>query len=259
MNYLPDSVLAHLRAAAAEPDLSQTRYELVRPIGRGSMGTVYLVFDPVLQRQAAMKVIDDGDAAEAQVMAELEHPGIVPVHDAGLLPDGRSFYVMRYVEGRRLDEFRRSAPGLVERLQVFEKICEAAGFAHHRNAVHRDLKPDNIMVGEFGEAFVLDWGIAVRGAGGADTDVRALGALLAFLLQPGDPKPLHAIAAHGAYAGAGDLIAEIRRYLAGERVQAYRESRIEALARFAFRNRTLLLLLGSYLLVKFALYFLRQA
>jgi serine/threonine protein kinase len=256
--YLPDAVLAHLKAVADLPDLSQTRYEMLRLLGRGGMGSVYLVFDPLLQRQAALKVIEEGDAAEAQVMAGLEHPGIVPVHDAGLLPDGRSFYVMRYVEGRRLDEFRRARPPLLDRLQVFERICEAVAFAHHRQAAHRDLKPDNIIVGAYGEVFVLDWGVALGLDADPALDLAALGRLLAWLLDEGDPRPLRAIAGH-PYPRTEDLLADLRRYRAQERVLAYRESPAEALGRFVSRNRVLLLLLATYTVVKAVLYFLHRS
>jgi serine/threonine-protein kinase len=96
---------------------------------------------------------------EARVIARLEHPGIVPVHDAGTLPDGRMFYAMKRVDGRRLDEI---APGasLPDRLRIFQKVCEAVAFAHAHGVLHRDLKPENVMVGPFGEVLVMDWGVA---------------------------------------------------------------------------------------------------
>ena len=271
MSGLPDAVLAHLKEVVREPDLEGTRYKLIRPIGRGGMGAVYLVFDEVLQRQAALKVIAEAGAAEARVMAGLEHPGIVPVYDAGRLADGRSYYVMRYVEGAPLG---RGSAGLVERLQVFEKVCEAVAFAHHRGVVHRDLKPANIMVGRFGEVFVLDWGVAgvagtphfmaPEGQGQPAADIYSLGALLGLLVDR--QKPLLAVARKATsyrpedrYASPEELIAEIRRYLAGEALLAYREKWWEKLARYGSRNKVLLLLLAAYLVVKFALYFLRPA
>ena len=93
------------------------------------------------------------------MLARLEHPGIVPVHDAGLLPDGRAFYAMKRVRGLRLDEHARAVP-LAERLRAFERICEAVAFAHAHGVIHRDLKPENVMVGPFGEVLVMDWGVA---------------------------------------------------------------------------------------------------
>ncbi len=97
---------------------------------------------------------------EARVLARVEHPGIVPVHDAGELPDGRYYCAMKLVHGRRLDEEAVLQTGLEERLRLFQKICEAVAFAHARGVLHRDLKPQNVMVGEFGEVLVMDWGVA---------------------------------------------------------------------------------------------------
>ena len=99
-------------------------------------------------------------AAEARALATLEHPGIVPVHDVGRLADGRLFYVMKRVDGRTLTEHIRDHGDLAGRLKIFERICEAVAFAHARRILHRDLKPDNVMVGSFGEVMVMDWGVA---------------------------------------------------------------------------------------------------
>jgi serine/threonine-protein kinase len=82
------------------------------------------------------------------------------VHDVGTLPDGRVFYTMKLVQGRRLDQCTSEGGGVPERLRTFQKICEAVSFAHARNVLHRDLKPQNIMVGPFGEVLVMDWGLA---------------------------------------------------------------------------------------------------
>ena len=82
------------------------------------------------------------------------------MHDVGTLPDGRVFYTMKLVQGRRLDQHRDELGGLPERLRTFQKICEAVSFAHAHHVLHRDLKPQNIMVGKFGEVLVMDWGLA---------------------------------------------------------------------------------------------------
>ena len=170
MKWLSDAALDRLRAAAADsPDLSGTRYELVEKLGEGGMGSVYRVADTALGRQVALKAIrvvdSSGEIAarlrrEAKIIAQLEHPGIVPVHDVGTLPDGRVFYTMKLVQGRRLDRYTSEADGVAGRLRTFHKICEAVSFAHARNVLHRDLKPQNIMVGSFGEVLVMDWGLA---------------------------------------------------------------------------------------------------
>ena len=173
MNWLSDDAIFRIQAASALPDLAGTRYRLTKRIGSGGMGTVYLAEDSVLGRRVALKVLDvpgvaDDFAArllrEAHILARLEHPGIVPVHDAGTLSDGRVFYAMKFVEGGRLDRLARAGEGaavaLSDRLRLFQRICEAVGFAHARGILHRDLKPENVMVGPFGEVLVMDWGIA---------------------------------------------------------------------------------------------------
>src|SRR5262245_28795801 len=112
--HLSDKTIAHLIDVTEAPDLSGTRYRLVSELGRGGMGVVYVALDGELERQVAVKVLrtelDSASAAErlareARIIASLEHPGIVPVHDVGTLPDGRIFYVMKLVRGMRLDEF----------------------------------------------------------------------------------------------------------------------------------------------------------
>jgi serine/threonine protein kinase len=162
-------VVQHLREIANQPDCTGTRYRLVEKIGQGGMGSVYLAHDRELDRPVALKVLADGHstpelqrriAKEALVLACLEHPGIVPIHDFGVLPDGRVYYVMKLVRGRRLDELVHLGRPLPEMLRDFEKICQAVAFAHAQGVIHRDLKPQNIMVGAFGELLVMDWGVA---------------------------------------------------------------------------------------------------
>ncbi len=168
---LSDATLRHLQEVADLPDLSGTPYEIVETLGRGGMGTVYRAIDHRLDREVALKVVQLSPGAdiadidverllrEARVLARLEHPGIVPVHDAGLLPDGRAFYAMKRVRGQRLDEHVRTV-SLPERLRAFQRIGEAVAFAHAHGVIHRDLKPENVMVGPFGEVLVMDWGVA---------------------------------------------------------------------------------------------------
>ncbi|HEX4494717.1 MAG TPA: serine/threonine-protein kinase [Thermoanaerobaculia bacterium] len=168
MTGISDAALRHLREMADLPDLDGTPYEILETLGRGGMGTVYLALDHRLDREVALKIVqlpgDFGEECErllreARVLATLEHPGIVPVHDAGLLPDGRAFYAMKRVRGLRLDEHARAVP-LPDRLRAFERVCETVAFAHAHGVIHRDLKPENVMVGPFGEVLVLDWGVA---------------------------------------------------------------------------------------------------
>ena len=167
MRWLEDRIVARLSGVVDLPDFSGTKYSLERELGRGGMGTVYLARDTDLNREVAVKVLStpDLEAAprlreEARILACLEHPGIVPVHDAGTLPDGRVFYAMKLVRGSLLSEHASAGRPLPEVLRVFQRICEAVSFAHAHGVVHRDLKPDNVMVGPFGEVLVMDWGVA---------------------------------------------------------------------------------------------------
>ncbi len=165
MTWLSDTVLAHVERVTDEPDLSTTRYELIELIGRGGMGSVWLARDRELEREVAVKVTSGALTHEAKVMAQLEHPGVVPVHETGTLADGRVYCVMKRVRGERLDVWAARAD-VKARLRLFQRVCEAVAFAHARGVLHRDLKPENVMVGEFGEALVMDWGLARRPSDG---------------------------------------------------------------------------------------------
>jgi len=161
------------------------RYQLREEVARGGMGVILKVWDKDLRRTLAMKATF-GNAKElsgsnvpteakeslarfldeAQITSQLDHPGIVPVHELGFDEEGRMYFTMRLVKGRTLDEIIRlarkdeegwSRPGAVG---VLLKVCEAMAFAHSKGVIHRDLKPANIMVGKFGEVYVMDWGLA---------------------------------------------------------------------------------------------------
>ena len=153
-------------------------YQPVSLLGRGGMGQVLAVVDPALNRELAMKVLlpsglDEESRArfldEAQMTAQLQHPGVVPVHEVGQLPDGRAYFTMQVVRGRTLRalvEAHHGAPhdpaGLFHLVSAYHQACETIAYAHGHGVIHRDLKPDNVMVGEFGEVRVLDWGLAKR-------------------------------------------------------------------------------------------------
>lgn len=169
MNWLSDKAVDRLREEADLPDLGGSKYMVLHKLGSGGMGTVYLAQDVDLGRKVAVKVMNISDSAgslasrmmrEARIVALLEHPSIVPIHDVGALEDGRVYYAMKLVQGKRLDEFAADADSPADLLRVFQKVCEAVAFAHARGVIHRDLKPENIMVGSFGEVLVMDWGVA---------------------------------------------------------------------------------------------------
>jgi serine/threonine protein kinase len=205
-------------------------------LAQGGMGTIYRALDRELDREVAIKIVTLPELApedaerlriEARILARLEHPGIVPVHDLGKLPDGRDFAVMKLVRGRSLAQVAGGGSGadhgsggvhgpdlpLRERLRIVEQLGHTLAFAHARGVFHRDLKPENVMIGEFGETLLMDWGVAsVEGVAEADgtvfgtpgymapeqaagdldridarTDVFGLGGILVFLLSGAAP------------------------------------------------------------------------
>ncbi len=146
-------------------------------VGSGGMGLVRRVHDRALRRTAAMKTIHAERwksmatrrlfLREARVMAQLDHPNVVPVHELGLGPDGRLFFTMKLVQGRTLRERIEGLPegalardDLMDLLDVVVKVCHALAYAHARGVIHRDIKPSNVMVGDFGEVYLMDWGLA---------------------------------------------------------------------------------------------------
>jgi serine/threonine protein kinase len=324
MTGLSDRAVARLRSVATWPEFESSRYVAIEEIGRGGMGTVYRATDGLLDREVAVKVPNGfGNASiavrlrtEAGALARLEHPGIVPIHDAGRLADGRLFYVMKLVRGKTLQEHLSDATELSERLGIFERICEPVAFAHARGFVHRDLKPENVMLGTFGEVLVMDWGAALlmnaptsenqpdpesprnnhphtedgvaigtrgfmapeqlpRGDVSVDAraDVYGLGAVL-FLLLTGETPPetnaaarlttrrdvpvaLRAICVRAMSADPSEryqdvtaLVREVRRYRAGQAVDAHSETVIERTMRFARTYRTAIVLVVAYLVMR---------
>jgi serine/threonine-protein kinase len=153
------------------------RYVVQRELGRGGMGEVSLATDQDIGRQVAVKRLLSQQpntlarfVDEVRTIGRLEHPNIVPIHDVGVDADGRYFFVMKFVDGETLSSIiKRLADGdaktharfgFEQRLDIFIGLVRALQFAHERGIIHRDIKPDNIMVGPFGEVMVMDWGIA---------------------------------------------------------------------------------------------------
>jgi len=159
---------------------AQEKFAVEMRIGQGGMGEVFLVTDQDLRRQVAMKVLRRDAAqgreqrlhfiAEAQATSQLEHPGIPPVHDIGLTPDGQLYFTMKLVQGRTLREVLHDLAlkrkevareyNLHKLVSILERCCEPLHFSHEKGVVHRDLKPENIMLGDYGEVHVMDWGLA---------------------------------------------------------------------------------------------------
>jgi WD40 repeat protein len=155
----------------ARPNELDGRYELGEVLGRGGMGVVRSAHDRRLRREVAIKAALGTDAEdvgrflhEAQVTGQLAHPNIPPIHDLGLTGEGSVFFSMRALPGRTLSKvLSAEGPFSVPRaLEVFGKLCDAVAYAHSRGVLHRDLKPGNIILGEFGEVYVIDWGLAKR-------------------------------------------------------------------------------------------------
>jgi|JI10StandDraft_1071094.scaffolds.fasta_scaffold00447_22 WD40 repeat protein len=183
-------------ALAGEPR-QDDRYELLAEHGRGGLGRVMRARDRRLGRLVAVKeLLRTSSLAqqlfvrEAMITARLEHPGIVPVHEAGRWANGDPYYVMKLVSGRTLKEVMAEAHTLGERLALLPHliaVAEAVGYAHSEQVVHRDLKPTNVLVGEFGETVVIDWGLA--------RDLRAI-----------DAVPLEALGPTGSPPGNGPTV-----------------------------------------------------
>ncbi len=228
-----------------------------RLLGQGGMGKVVLATQRALDRDVALKFLrdashDEGRATEllreGLVTGQLEHPNIVPVHLLARTADGQPFFVMKRIEGtpwstllaqpRALEDFpgAKGRPPLVFHLEVLLEVCEAIAFAHARGVLHRDLKPDNVMLGAFGEVYVLDWGIAValsehpvlprardvtslagtpaymapemaaaKGGLTERTDVYLLGALLCEVLTGAPPHPGATLVQQLSHAFSGEL------------------------------------------------------
>lgn len=164
---------AAARALPVEPSAPRApriaRYEVERELGAGAVGVVLAALDRETRRTVALKVpLADADRdeiqAEARVTAQLEHPAIVPVYDVGQADDGRPYYTMRIVGRHSLRDILRSEGregwSLARLVALLVQIARALGYAHERGVVHRDLKPGNVLVGDHGEVYVADWGLA---------------------------------------------------------------------------------------------------
>ena len=192
---LPDSDSKHGTSPIVAPQTAtdlvprgRANYQLMGEIARGGMGSVLKGHDTDLGRDVAIKVLREdiaGNATaiqrfveEAQIGGQLQHPGIVPVYELGLMADDRPYFTMKLVKGRTLAELLHERKDLADErgryLAIFEAVCQTVAYAHSKKVLHRDLKPANIMVGAFGEVQVVDWGLAkVLSRGGVADEERA--------------------------------------------------------------------------------------
>jgi len=196
---------ADARLASSRPGPLPPRYEYLGPIAVGGMGSVCNVRDLELLRCVAMKFLGREASRnpdhvrrfvkEAQITAALEHPNVIPVHDRGTDYDGNHFFTMRRVDGRTLADWIEAvgrpthAPEVLDAmLETVAKICDGLAFAHSRRVLHCDIKPENIMVGSFGQVYLMDWGVA-RSLEGHLDDRLERGWRPAQIPAIGDPSP----------------------------------------------------------------------
>jgi len=193
---LPDADSRHGASPVLGPNPLERRtlargrgsYQLLGEIARGGMGTILRGHDYDLGRDVAIKVLDEELARkphvmqrfieEAQIGGQLQHPGVVPVYEMGLMSEERPFFAMKLVKGRTLSALLAKRKSLDEDrrtfLSIFEGVCQTVAYAHSKGVVHRDLKPANVMVGAFGEVQVVDWGLAkVLSRGGIADEKRS--------------------------------------------------------------------------------------
>lgn len=235
-------------AAAAEPAVIEGRFALLRTHSGGGLGRVLLARDLDFDRQIAVKELHDriGDDSafqhrflrEAVLTGQLEHPCIVPVYALGRHENGAPWYAMRFVGGESLQEAiaacgPATGPLSVRRRRLVKRladICDAVAFAHSRGIVHRDIKPQNILLGEYGETWLVDWGLAARmgdsedpcgndSSGGASLRATPPGAMPPGATPPGEP-PLPEIPPPVAEPDAGAAAASVERAGEGFRTQA---------------------------------------
>jgi len=253
----PDAMPPHAKTDCEETLSGERRYQILAEIARGDTAVVFEGRDESLGRTVALKVLGSDHAAddraidrflgEAQLAGQLQHPGIVPIYGLGLADDSRPYIAMKLVRGATLSSLlgRRRAPEEDRRrfLGIFEQISQTLAYAHARGVAHLDLKPANVLVGDFGEVYVVDWGrarITGRSPDQAEgtreslderTDVFALGVILCEILtgEPLPEAPSHRLAAiHerlDACEGDGELAGLALRCLAGSREERPRNAR----------------------------------
>lgn len=261
----PDPIARQGDASAVEEQAG--RYAVVTGadgapvvLGEGGSGQVLLWQDGVLGREVAVKLADGNEARlfdEARLTGQLDHPAVVPVFELGRRASGEAYCTMQRVSGRTLTQAIADAKDLDGRLSLlpsFLVACRCIAAAHERGVVHRDLSSDRMMLGRFGEVYVLDWGLARRDelrSGERRVDLKCLGDVLSALLsgegaQPlkGAPGDLLAISRRtrlppqeGGLESVAALVRELQDFVDGRRVASYRYTAVELVRRFVTRHR----------------------
>jgi eukaryotic-like serine/threonine-protein kinase len=168
---------------------SPANLSVLPEIARGGMGHIHPAVDRNLLRHVVLKRLNvgfaatqmyrDGFIAEAQIQGQLEHPNIAPVHELAIDPKGNPYFTMKYVQGISFDVWLLHHPlgnpkRLAEGIEVLLKVCDAVAYAHHRGVLHRDIKPGNVMVGDFGQVYLMDWGLALLARNSQQTGAYAM-------------------------------------------------------------------------------------
>jgi tetratricopeptide (TPR) repeat protein len=259
----PPDPIARLGASAAvdeQPGRYSPAASDVETLGGARTGKIVLWQDAVLGRDVAVKLADGDEQQlfdEARLTGHLDHPAVVPVYELGRRATGEVYCTMQRVSGRSLTNALASAKSVDERLALlppFVVACRCISAAHEEGVVHRDLSSDSVMLGRFGEVYVLDWGRARRGEQRSEErriDLKCLGDMLSALLSGEDARPLRgapkdllAIARRtrlppqeGGLESVQALTRELEAFVDGRRVASYRYSAAELVRRFISRNR----------------------
>jgi eukaryotic-like serine/threonine-protein kinase len=228
------------RPPSGQDSLPTRRFERIRQVNRGGIGCIDVARDPVLGRRVAIKVLrpelEGNEPAaqkfeeEAQITGQLEHPNIVPIYDLGMDESG-PFIVMKLIRGQSLAEMiaevrgRPEQPGLLPRfIEITMKLCDALSFAHSRGVIHCDLKPENVMVGDFGQVYLMDWGVALLASGRTPVSPPSSTKLAkppSELFDPCDDESLVRVASEAA---ATSKVWGTPAYMAPEQVSARSEA-----------------------------------
>ena len=236
-----ESSSTNKKGSFSGPEGKQTdRFERQHFLDSGNLGEVFFAKDTELNRTVVTKYIRpemSGDSLkqalfhlEGEVTGSLEHPSVVPVYGLGKDTKGRLYYAMRYVRGKKLSrviaEYHRKEAGLKQEaltglLQNFQAVCLAIEYAHSKGVLHCDIKPDNIMIGDYGEVFVVDWGlVVVCGDVKGPSDMHEMETLDPGVIPPYKPSELASSGLHEQQGGSRRAVGGTPAYMAPEQFTA---------------------------------------